>query len=247
MAAKSLSTAGAVAPSSPPRAGRRGHRGASYREGDKSTNVKVYRERWTAVDLAVKSRVLAETPVVPGISAAGARLFSPLGRTNSAMMPSHLEGEQPHSFPALLSGPHRRMLQSNCRRRASSRAGVEPESSRSCALAADSRSVFEPTTRVACHGAAPFASNKSLPCVHAMSVPAFDRGRRPGRRVQGAGHAFGLCSLTYHGAQRAKGRRGFPWSCVCAWVHAPHELGITIGAVGATRALHAQRSLNLAR
>ena len=194
-----------MAPSSPPRAGRRGHRGASYREGDKSTNVKVYRERWTAVDLAVKSRVLAETPVVPGISAAGARLFSPLGRTNSAMMPSHLEGEQPHSFPALLSGPHRRMLQSNCRRRASSRAGVEPESSRSCALAADSRSVFEPTTRAACHGAAPFASNKSLPCVHAMSVPAFDRGRRPRRRVQGAEHSFGPCSLTYRGAKRGRG------------------------------------------
>ena len=140
------------------------------------------------------------------------------------------------------------MLQSNYRRRVfarRSRAGVEPESS--CALAADSRSAFEPTTRAACHGAAPFASNKSLPCVHAMSVPAFDRGRRPGRRVQGAGHAFGPCSLTYHGAKREEGRRGFPWSCVCAWVHATHELGITIGAVGATYALHAQRSLNLAR
>ena len=66
--------------------------------------------------------------------------------------------------------------------------------------AADSRSAFEPTTRAACHGAAPFASNKSLPCVHAMSVPAFDRGWWPGRRVQGAGHAFGLCSMTYRGA-----------------------------------------------
>ena len=108
------------------------------------------------------------------------------------------------------------MLQSNYRRRVfarRSRAGVEPESS--CALAADSRSAFEPTTRAACHGAAPFASNKSLPCVHAKSVPAFDRGRRPGRRVQGAGHAFGPCSLTYRGAKRGKGRRGFPWSCVC--------------------------------
>ena len=131
---------------------------------------------------------------------------------NSEMTPQDLEGEQSHSFPPLLSG-HRRMLQSNCRRRASSRAGVEPESSRSCALAADSRSVFEPTTRAACHGAAPFASNKSLPCVHAMSVPAFDRGRRPGRRLQGAGHAFGPCSLTYHGPcslTTGEGAQGFP-------------------------------------
>ena len=95
------------------------------------------------------------------------------------------------------------------------RAGVEPEPE--LRPAADSRSAFEPTTRAACHGAAPFASNKSLPCVHAKSVPAFDRGRRPGRRVQGAGHAFGPCSLTYHGAKREEGRRSFPWSCVCAW------------------------------